>query len=142
MFKTPLSEIRAPRPSRQQTTSTADTTSFLSEGKVRGAGVWGDGGGGGGGWDGALNPVDCLHKAFPCWLSCMCGRPFSPPPHPHCCFSLSLVSACVKKLPLVRRAACRLQESTYKGCNNIKILWYNIASVTNSQLFIAIFTKN
>lgn len=65
MFKTPLSEIRAPRPLRQQTTSTADTTSFLSEGEVRGAGVWG-GGDGGGGWDGALNPVDCLHKAFPC----------------------------------------------------------------------------
>lgn len=38
MFKTPLSEIRAPRPLRQQTTSTADTTSFLSDGKVRGAG--------------------------------------------------------------------------------------------------------
>lgn len=92
----PLSETtlkaRLWGPWSRETTSVADISSFLSK--------WKGGGGEVGVWlRWTLNPVDCLHKAFPCWLSCMCEGPFFPPPV-RCCLTLCMVSACVEQLPL------------------------------------------
>lgn len=52
-----------------QTTSVADISSFFFCFIKGEEGDWL-------GW--SLNPVDCLHKAFPCWLSCMCEGLFFP----------------------------------------------------------------